>query len=153
MSSLNAAAGWLGLVVLLLGIAAGITVPLVFPVSHWLTAVMVMGVLVLVVLEGSYCVWDATDEQRKVAQTTLDGEGKGHCGTLPSLRDFVASGSRLRLRSTAPILAEGGGLVDQATLDADHHPGNPSAVGRAVESNHGEEDPPQPAGAPGEDHG
>ena len=66
--TVNSTVGWLGLVVLILGVTAGITVPLVFHVSHWLTAVIVMGVLVVVVLEGSFRVWAATDRERKAAQ-------------------------------------------------------------------------------------
>jgi hypothetical protein len=65
--SLNSAAGWLSLIVLVLGVAAGITVPLVFHVSHWLTAVIVMAAVVIVVLEGSYRVWAVTDADRKTA--------------------------------------------------------------------------------------
>jgi putative Mn2+ efflux pump MntP len=51
---LNTWASWFGLVVLVLGVAAGITVPLVFHVSHWVTAVIIMGAGLLVVAEGSY---------------------------------------------------------------------------------------------------
>jgi hypothetical protein len=65
--AMNSAAGWLGLVVLTLGVAAGIALPLVFHVSHWLTAVIVMAVLWVAVLEGSYRVWAATDRERKAA--------------------------------------------------------------------------------------
>lgn len=65
--SLNSAAGWLSLIVLALGVAAGVTVPLVFHVSHWLTAVIVMAAVVIVVLEGSYRVWAVTDAERKTA--------------------------------------------------------------------------------------
>jgi hypothetical protein len=65
--SLNSAAGWLSLIVLVLGVAAGVTVPLVFHVSHWLTAVIVMAAVVIVVLEGSYRVWAVTDAERKTA--------------------------------------------------------------------------------------
>jgi hypothetical protein len=45
--SLNNAAGWLSLIVLVLGVAAGVTVPLVFHASHWLTAVIVMAAVVI----------------------------------------------------------------------------------------------------------
>jgi hypothetical protein len=149
--SLNTAAGWLSLVVLLLGIAAGITVPLVYNVSWWVTAIVGMAVLVLVLLEGSYRVWNATDEQRKLGQTALEAaEAKP---TAPSLRNFVAGGSsQLSLRSSAPILAEGGGLADYARLDADHHPGNLRAFARPVESNHGQEEPQPEAKPQGETH-
>jgi hypothetical protein len=65
--SLNGAAGWFSLIVLVLSVAAGVTVPLVLHVSHWLTAVMVMAAVVIVVLEGSYRVWAITDAERKTA--------------------------------------------------------------------------------------
>lgn len=64
---LNGAAGWLSLIVLVLGVAAGITMPLIFHVSHWLTAIIVMAAVVIVVLEGSYRVWATTDAERKTA--------------------------------------------------------------------------------------
>jgi hypothetical protein len=38
---------------LLLGVAAGIAVPLVFHVSHWVTAVMIVAAVLIAVLEGS----------------------------------------------------------------------------------------------------
>jgi hypothetical protein len=69
---LNTAAGWLGLVVLILGVAAGIAVPLVFHVSPWFTAVILLALLVIVVLEGSYGVWKATDSDRESAVTDRD---------------------------------------------------------------------------------
>lgn len=50
---LNTAAGWLGSTVLMLGAAAGITVPLVFHISLWLTAVVLMALFRAVILEGS----------------------------------------------------------------------------------------------------
>jgi len=48
-------AGWLGLIVLVLGAAAGVTVPLVFHLSHWLTAVILAAVVVAVVLDCDRC--------------------------------------------------------------------------------------------------
>jgi hypothetical protein len=54
VGGLNSAAGWVSLVVLLLGLAAGIAVPLVVHTSAWVTAVIVMGALVFVVVDGSY---------------------------------------------------------------------------------------------------
>ena len=65
--SLNSAAGWLGSIVLVLSVAAGVTVPLVFHVSHWITAVILAAVVVAIVLEGSYRAWSITDAERKAA--------------------------------------------------------------------------------------
>lgn len=57
------AAGWLGLVVPILGVAGGIAVPLVFNLTPWLTAVVLMGLFIVTVLEGAYRVWHATEQQ------------------------------------------------------------------------------------------
>jgi uncharacterized protein YjbI with pentapeptide repeats len=65
---LNGAAGWLGLVVVILGIAAGIAVPLVFHVSHWLTAVVLISLLAVSVLEGSYDEWKKVNDRWTDAQ-------------------------------------------------------------------------------------
>lgn len=75
--SLNSAAGWLSLIVLVLGVAAGVTVPLVFHVSHWLTAVIVAAAVVIVVLEGSYRVWAVTDAARKAAIESARAKSDG----------------------------------------------------------------------------
>jgi hypothetical protein len=58
--------------VLILGVAAGVAVPLVFHVSPWLTAVILLALLAAVVLEGSFRVWRATDEERKGALAKRD---------------------------------------------------------------------------------
>jgi hypothetical protein len=71
-AQLNTAAGWLGLAVLILGVAAGIAVPLVFHVSPWLTAVILLALLAIVVLEGSYRIWKATDSARESAVADRD---------------------------------------------------------------------------------
>lgn len=72
VTSLNTWVGWFGLIVLVLGVAAGIAVPLVFHVSHWVTAVILMGAALVVVAEGSYLEWKATDELRRKADSALD---------------------------------------------------------------------------------
>jgi hypothetical protein len=68
---LNAAAGWLGLIGLLLGLA-GVVVPLVLHLSHWVIAVVLLGILVGVVAEGAYRVWHATDLAREAADAERD---------------------------------------------------------------------------------
>ena len=72
-ASLNTLAGWFSLVVLLLGVAAGIAVPLVFHVSHWVTAVIIMAAALVAVLEGSYLEWKDADKGRREAESTLEG--------------------------------------------------------------------------------
>jgi hypothetical protein len=71
----------------MLGAAAGIAVPLVYSISHWLTAVVLMGVFILALLEGTYRVWDSTDQQRAAltseaaqqpASASLDFELRGN---------------------------------------------------------------------------
>jgi hypothetical protein len=66
-NGLNIAAGWFSLIVLILGVICGVTVPLVLHLSPWLGAVIVMAAVVVVVLEGSYCVWVATEAARAAA--------------------------------------------------------------------------------------
>jgi hypothetical protein len=69
---LDSAARVVALVVLILGVAAGITVPLVFDVSPWLTAVVLMGLFIVIILEGSYRVWRLTDQDRRAAAEQRD---------------------------------------------------------------------------------
>ncbi len=66
------AAGWLGLVVPILGIAAGIAVPLVFSLSLWLTAIVIMGLFIVVMLEGTYRVWHVTGQERDAAKGEIE---------------------------------------------------------------------------------
>lgn len=69
---LNTASGWLSLIILVLGVAVGITVPLVFKLSSWLTAVVLLALLILVFLEGTYRVWHAANLQRDDALREID---------------------------------------------------------------------------------
>ena len=69
---LYGAAGWLALVVLILGVAAGIAVPLVFKLTSWLTAVVLMGFFIVVLLEGTYRVWHATERQREESSKEIE---------------------------------------------------------------------------------
>ncbi len=72
-TSLNTWVSWFGLIVLVLGVAARITVPLVFNVSHWVTAVIITGAGLLVVAEGSYLEWKDADESRRKTKAVLEG--------------------------------------------------------------------------------
>lgn len=69
---LNGAAGWVGSITLLLGVVAGIAVPLVYHVSHWLTAVVLLALLVIMVAEGSYSLWFDADLARARAVAERD---------------------------------------------------------------------------------
>ena len=69
---LNTAAGWLGLAVLVLGVAAGIAVPLVFSLSIWLTAVVLMSLFIVIILEGTYRVWRAVEQERDAAKDEIE---------------------------------------------------------------------------------
>ena len=55
----------------MLGVAAGITVLLVFHVSHWVTAVLLMATAVVAVVEGSYLEWKDADTRRRKAESDL----------------------------------------------------------------------------------
>jgi hypothetical protein len=72
-TSLNSWASWFGLMVLVLGIAAGVTVPLVFHVSRWVTTVVIMGAVLVVVAEGSYLEWKDAGELRRKTEAALEG--------------------------------------------------------------------------------
>jgi len=63
---------------LVLGVAAGITVPLVFHVSHWVTAIIIMGAVLVVVAGGSYLEWKDADELRRKAEAALAGVSVDH---------------------------------------------------------------------------
>jgi hypothetical protein len=60
----NTAAGWAGTIFLALGIV-GIAVPLVFHLSYWLIAVILVSLLLIVTAEGGYQVWRESDQAGK----------------------------------------------------------------------------------------
>lgn len=68
---MNTAGGWIGTAVLVLGVL-GIVVPLVFRLSPWLIAVVLLGLLALVFAEGGYRVWRETDQGRTAMLTERD---------------------------------------------------------------------------------
>ena len=68
---LNGLAGWAGMVVLVLGTAVGVAVPQVYHVSHWLTAVVLLGLLVLVLAEGTYRIWRQTSDREQELNATV----------------------------------------------------------------------------------
>jgi hypothetical protein len=71
-AELNSTAGWAGSIILVLGVAAGIAVPVVYHHSPLLIAVVLLGLLVVVVALGSYRVWRETDSERNTAVTERD---------------------------------------------------------------------------------
>jgi hypothetical protein len=71
-TSLNTWAGWFGLIVLVLGVAAGIAVPLVFHLSHWVTAVILLAAGIIFVAEGSYLEWYEARTELATAQRERD---------------------------------------------------------------------------------
>jgi hypothetical protein len=99
VAQLDSAAGWVGLVVIVLGVAAGIAVPLVFSLSPWLTAVVLMGLFIVVVLEGAYRVWHATDQQLNAAKGEIE-------------RRFAAMRYALRITDLIPNLITGPDIMD-----------------------------------------
>lgn len=151
MNPLDKVARWVAVAVLVLGIA-GVTVKLVFDLPWLLTVVILMGLLVVVVLEGSYQVWKATDRERQTAVDELSEKKAGAAAGPPSsvtLRDFpLGDESKFRLRSSADYLAEGGGLSGRAEMDAQHYPGRPEVFGQTVGSDSGQEEPPQTEAGP-----
>jgi hypothetical protein len=109
---LNSAAGWIGLIVLVLGVAAGIAVPLVYRISHWLTAIVLMGIFIVVVLEGTYSVWRATEEER----ATLAGSEAGRSGKADLRFELRGNGELfLFIRNLGP--AEASAITVSGALD------------------------------------
>lgn len=72
---LNMAAGWAGAIILLLGVVAGISVSVVLHLSHWLIAVIVLGLLVFITTEGGYRVWRESDQARKAEEGAAQRTG------------------------------------------------------------------------------
>lgn len=103
---LNGAVGWIGTGVLLLGLLVGIGLPTVFHLPVWagvtLGAVLILGVLA----EGSYRLWDEADKgsapQPPHAAVVVEGDLHLHLGgqggaplgevISPALPPLVASG-------------------------------------------------------------
>lgn len=76
-AQLNSVAGWVGFIILLVGVAVGFAVPVVYHhLSHWFTAVVLLGLLVVVVAQGSYSVWLDAEKERKDAEEARD-EARG----------------------------------------------------------------------------
>jgi hypothetical protein len=49
---------------------------LVFSVSHWLTAVILLAAFIVLMLEGTYRVWEKTDQNREATGESLEASGK-----------------------------------------------------------------------------
>ena len=129
-TSLNTWVGWFSLVVLVLGVAAGITVPLVFDVSHWVTAVIVMGAVLVVVAEGSYLEWKDADELRQKTKAALEG---AQAELAVAGRPAVSPPATVNPDEFKPHHAESGEFPDSKalTFGFDHmtdHPGAYAAL-------------------------
>jgi hypothetical protein len=78
------------------------------------------------------------DEQEGTAPSA--SQPQRDTGGTVSLRNFPIGGdSDLKVRSSADILADGGGLFDRAKFDAQHFPGHPELFNR-VEGPQGEQE-------------
>jgi hypothetical protein len=119
VTSLNTWAGWFGLTALMLSVAAGITVPVVFHVSHWVTAVIIMAAVVAVVAEGSYLEWEAADELRRKAEAELG-----------NARRELEEGPRAAIRASATSSTSKTGL--EVAIDREVQTPYPG-VGRILE--------------------
>jgi hypothetical protein len=69
---LNSVTGWASAIILLGGVVAGITVPVLLDLPGWLIAVILLGLLILVLAEGAYRVWHEADQARAHAVTERD---------------------------------------------------------------------------------
>jgi hypothetical protein len=96
LGQLNTVAGWVGTIILGLSVIAGIVVPVLFHLSHWLIAVILVGLLTVVVAEGSYEVWHETDQQRLAAQEAAPA-------LAPAGDDLTVTINRLILRSVDDV--------------------------------------------------
>lgn len=106
---LNSAAGWLGTVILILGIA-GIVVPLVFHLPPLLIAVVLVSLLVLVVAEGSYRAWHDTDEERKQAIAEREA-ARNEIASQASTHQRMAQAKQVHVRRTLGLQPETAGKV------------------------------------------
>src|SRR5690242_9216686 len=89
---LNSLTGWVGMVVLVLGTAVGVAVPQVYHVSHWLTAVVLLGLLVLVLAEGAYRIWRQAADKEQELNTAISQREQD----LQDLQDTVSEERRER---------------------------------------------------------
>lgn len=101
ISELYDAAGWVGLIVLILGVGAGIAVPLVFSLSPWLTAVVLLALFLLTMAEGAYHVWKEIDRQRLAALSERDA------ATTQIEDRFAALRYALEITNFNPLLISG----------------------------------------------
>ena len=92
---LNTAAGWLGTIIIVLGIA-GIVVPVVFDLSLWLIAVILLGLFAIVIAEGGYQLWHETDQQRLAAL-------QAPSASVPAGADLTVTINQLKLHSVANV--------------------------------------------------
>jgi hypothetical protein len=109
LASINALAGWAGTIILALSAAAGIVVPVVFPVPPWFTAVVLVALLVIVMAEGSYQVWGDIDEKRRNAEAQRDAAQLAAQGKQANVLDLQAA--QLRQAAADRRLAQASRVV------------------------------------------
>jgi hypothetical protein len=112
MTTLNSAAGWFSLVTTLLGVAAGLTVPLVFHVSHWLTPIIIAGTVLVAMQEGSYREWsDANDRAKEADRSRADAEAalKVEQTKPRGGNGWVVTGANNKFIDSSPYMFQPGG--------------------------------------------
>lgn len=87
----NVVAGWAGTIILAVGAIAGFAVTVQFHLSHWLIAVIVLGLLVCVTAEGGYRVWHKSEKERRDAEAERDAARRDRSVAAASrLVDLIA---------------------------------------------------------------
>lgn len=127
---LDTMARWIAVAVLLLGIA-GITVTFVLHLPWPLSVVIFIGLLLLVVLEGAYRIWHATDQERlsaeaarDAAQQELEAQQRAVGTDLQPLEPHYLQREPYRLLNANMI---------HHRIGIRNSPGNPEAVGVRVQ--------------------
>jgi hypothetical protein len=138
-----------GSVSLVLGGSVGALTVWLAHVSWVIAALVAMASLFFFYAWGAYRIWDGADlraeeadKKRQEAESAL--EARSAAATSPSLLNFhMSDDSDLNMTTTAPTVAEGGGMSGRSRFDVQHFPGHPDLFRRAVESDGEQEGTPQ----------
>ena len=106
VTPLNTLGGWAGTIILIAGAAVGIVVPVVSHISLWLTAVVLLGLLVLVVAEGAYHVWHITDQDRAELEHQQSDEQRADAARQTEVQELRAQELRASLKQRERDAAE-----------------------------------------------
>jgi len=139
---LDTMARWIAVAVLLLGVA-GITVTLVLHLPGPLTVIILMGLLLVVVLEGAYQIWDETDQgrlsaeaARDAAQQKLEARRLAHGQELAKRKQTATEGALSPLEphyeQIAPYRLPNANMIHHR-IGIRNPSGNPEAVGVRVQ--------------------